>query len=119
MEYQNFETILKEYSCHIAGYFCSLEFVLLQAADIEKFADAVVIGTLDHLHKDPCIAFANRGYHILLEKPIAPTLEECEEITNVCKRNEIIFAVGHVLRYTPHNLKVKEILESGRIGKEF
>jgi len=116
LEYQHFETILKEYSCHIAGYFCSLEFVHLQAADIEKFADAVVIGTLDHLHKDPCIAFANRGYHILLEKPIAPTLEECEEITNVCKRNEIIFAVGHVLRYTPHNLKVKEILESGRIG---
>ena len=70
------------------------------------------------MHKDPCIAFANKGYNILLEKPMAPTLEDCEEITNVCKRNGIILAVGHVLRYKPHFLKVKEILESGRIGKE-
>ena len=71
------------------------------------------------MHKDPCIAFANKGYHILLEKPIAPTLEDCEEIIKVCKRNGIILAVGHVLRYTPHFLKVKELLDSGRIGKEF
>ena len=69
------------------------------------------------MHKDPCIAFANKGYNILLEKPMAPTLEDCEEITNVCKRNGVILAVGHVLRYTPHFMKVKELLESGRIGK--
>ena len=69
------------------------------------------------MHKEPCIAFANKGYHILLEKPMAPTLKECEEITEACKRNGIILAVGHVLRYKPHFLKVKELLDSGRIGE--
>ena len=45
-----------------------------QAAAKEKFADAVVISTLDAMHADPAIAFANKGYHILLEKPMAPSL---------------------------------------------
>ena len=89
---------------------------MFQAASKEKFADAVVIATLDHMHKEPAIAFANKGYHILLEKPMAPTLADCEEIVEACKRNKIILAIGHVLRYTPHYLKVKEIIESGKIG---
>eukprot|EP00794_Sanderia_malayensis_P018615 gene18615-20492_t len=87
-----------------------------QAVEIEKFADAVVIATLDDQHKDPCIAFANKGYHILLEKPMATTLQDCEDIVTACKQNKIILAVGHVLRYTPHYLQVKEIIDSGRIG---
>ena len=68
------------------------------------------------MHKEPAIAFANKGYHILLEKPMAPTLADCEEIVETCKRNKIMLAVGHVLRYKPHYLKVKEIIESGKIG---
>eukprot|EP00112_Aurelia_sp_Birch-Aquarium-sp1_P003284 Seg1365.2 transcript_id=Seg1365.2/GoldUCD/mRNA.D3Y31 product="Mothers against decapentaplegic 4" protein_id=Seg1365.2/GoldUCD/D3Y31 len=87
------------------------------ATSRDKFADAVVIATLDHMHREPAIAFANKGYHILLEKPMAPTLADCEEIVEACKRNKIILAVGHVLRYKPHYLKVKEILESGKIAK--
>ncbi len=48
----------------------------------DKFADAVFITTQDSLHKDPAIAFANKGYHILLEKPIAPNEEDCRQITD-------------------------------------
>lgn len=89
---------------------------ILQAAVLERFADAVVIGTQDNMHRDPCIMFAHKGYHILLEKPMAPTMKECEEIVQACKENGIILAVGHVLRYKPHFLKVKELLDGGRIG---
>ena len=71
---------------------------------------------MDCLHKDPCIAFAKKGYHILLEKPMAPNLSDCEQIVKVCKEQGIILAVGHVLRYRPHYLKVNDILESGKIG---
>ena len=48
---------------------------------------------------------------------MAPTLQECEEIVEACKKNDIILAVGHVMRYKPHYLKVKELLNSGKIGE--
>ncbi|XP_075461159.1 uncharacterized protein LOC142497361 isoform X2 [Ascaphus truei] len=46
-----------------------------EAAAREKFADGVVIATPDRLHKDPAIAFAKKGYHILLEKPMAELID--------------------------------------------
>jgi predicted dehydrogenase len=81
-----------------------------------KFADAVIIATQDAMHEEPAIAFANLGYAMLLEKPMAPTLAACENIINAVKRNDIPFAVGHVLRYTAFSRKMKEIIDSGKIG---
>lgn len=86
------------------------------AAEIEKFADSVLICTPDRLHKDPVVAFAKKGYHVLLEKPMAVTEEECEEIVRTCQENNVILSVCHVLRYTPWVQKVKEIIDSGQLG---
>ncbi len=83
----------------------------------EKFADAVIITTQDHMHRDPAIKFAKKGYHILLEKPMAPDEKGCKDIIKAVKGKDIIFAVGHVLRYTRYTKKLKEILDSGRIGE--
>ncbi len=82
----------------------------------KKFADAVIIATQDHMHRDPAIAFAKRGYHILLEKPMAPDEKSCRTITKEVLSNDIIFALGHVLRYTRYTQKLKAILDSGIIG---
>src|SRR5215831_11726845 len=46
----------------------------------EKFADAVIIATPDHLHSAPCLQALDRGYDVLLEKPIATTEQECRLI---------------------------------------
>ncbi len=46
----------------------------------EKLADAVIIATPDQLHSAPCLAALDAGYDVLLEKPIAPTEEECRMI---------------------------------------
>ncbi|XP_072888114.1 uncharacterized protein [Hemitrygon akajei] len=46
------------------------------AASQEKFADAVIIATPDRQHKEPAVAFAEKGYHILLEKPMAELLSQ-------------------------------------------
>ncbi len=81
-----------------------------------KFADGVIIATQDALHADPAIAFADRGYHILLEKPMAPTAEDCRRIVAAAKRNAIIFGVCHVMRYTHYTRQLKAILDGGRIG---
>ncbi|XP_077167267.1 putative oxidoreductase YteT isoform X1 [Paroedura picta] len=85
-------------------------------AEREKFADAVIIATPDRLHKAPAVAFAQKGYHILLEKPMAVTPEDCKEIVLACKTYNCILSVGHVLRYHPASLKIKELLDAGLIG---
>ncbi|MGD9395427.1 MAG: Gfo/Idh/MocA family oxidoreductase [Candidatus Thorarchaeota archaeon] len=87
-----------------------------EMAKKKKFADAVIIATQDHMHREPTIAFAKKGYHILLEKPMAPDEKSCRAIIKAVLSKDIIFALGHVLRYTRYTQKLKSILESGLIG---
>ncbi len=82
----------------------------------DKFADAVIIATPDHVHTQPCLAALDAGYDILLEKPIAPTAEECNLILDKAKATGRIVGVCHVLRYTPYFRELKEIIEAGLIG---
>lgn len=82
-----------------------------------KMADAVIIATQDKMHTAPALAFLKKGYHVLLEKPIAPTKSECRRIVAAAKRHKRIFAVCHVLRYTSYFKRLKELLDSGVIGE--
>ncbi|XP_053705284.1 uncharacterized protein zgc:154075 [Synchiropus splendidus] len=82
----------------------------------EKFADAVLICTPDRLHKEPAVAFALRGYHILLEKPMATNAEDCRAIVAACTKSGVILSVGHVLRYDPIIHKIKALIDSGAVG---
>lgn len=66
-----------------------------------RVADAVIITTQDAAHVEPAVACAELGYAILLEKPMAPDAEGCRLIVEAVKRHGVLFAVGHVLRYTP------------------
>ena len=82
-----------------------------------RFADGVIITTQDAMHAEPAVAFANLGYHVLLEKPMAPNPDDCRRIVDAAKRNDIIFAVCHVMRYTSYTQQLKAILDAGRIGE--
>ncbi len=82
-----------------------------------KFADAVVIATQDAMHVAPAIAFAAKGYNILLEKPMAPNLEGCQAIFEAVRDRPIIFAVCHVMRYTAYTKALKKLLDDGAIGE--
>jgi predicted dehydrogenase len=81
-----------------------------------RFADAVLICTQDRMHEGPAEAFAAAGYHILLEKPMAPDEAGCRRIVAAVERAGVMLAVGHVLRYTPYTRAVKEIVDSGQLG---
>lgn len=87
-----------------------------QAAAKPKFADAVIIATQDNMHADPAVAFAKLGYHMLLEKPMAPSETECRRIYKAVKDAKIIFAVCHVLRYTGYTTRLKAMLDEGVVG---
>ena len=86
------------------------------AAARPRFADAVLICTQDNMHEAPAIAFARLGYHILLEKPMAPTPDACRRIVAAVKEAGVMLAVCHVLRYTAYTRKLMELLKSGAVG---
>lgn len=82
-----------------------------------KFADAVIISTPDNLHYGPCMAALEKGYDVLLEKPIAPTEKECRDILALAKKKNRIVAVCHVLRYAPYFQDLRTLIQSGKLGK--
>ena len=82
-----------------------------------KFADAVIITTPDHLHYGPCMAALAMGYDVLLEKPISPSEQECRDILALAEKNNRIVAVCHVLRYAPYFIKLRELIQTGMLGK--
>jgi predicted dehydrogenase len=82
-----------------------------------RLADAVIVATPDREHVGPARRFAELGYHVLLEKPIAPTREECLDVIDAVEKAGVILAVCHVLRYTPYTEAVKRIVDDGRLGR--
>ena len=82
-----------------------------------RMCDAVAICTQDSMHEAPAIACAGLKYHILLEKPMAPTPEACRNIVAAVKKAGVIFAVCHVLRYTSYTRMLQKIIKSGEIGE--
>ncbi|KAI0638324.1 streptomycin biosynthesis protein StrI [Trametes polyzona] len=83
----------------------------------KRLADAVVIAVQDHMHLEVTLAFAEQGYHILCEKPMATTVEACIRMEAAVKKADIIFGMGHVLRYSPYNRAMMETIRSANLGQ--
>ncbi|MEE0409784.1 MAG: Gfo/Idh/MocA family oxidoreductase [Clostridia bacterium] len=84
--------------------------------ELGKIADMAIIATQDRDHFDPAMAAIGLGYHLLLEKPIAPTAEECNTLTAYAIEKGVKVVVCTVLRYTPVFMTLKDIIDSGKIG---
>lgn len=82
-----------------------------------QVATAATITTQDKDHLAPAVALAQQGYHLLLEKPIAPTAPECVELVDAVQGTGVLAAVCHVLRYTPYTDVLKNVIDAGRIGE--
>lgn len=85
--------------------------------DRPKFADAAIICTMDRDHFEPAMKAIELGYDILLEKPISPVPEECAEIARAAEKKGVRIVVCHVLRFTPFFVGLKNVIDSGRLGK--
>jgi predicted dehydrogenase len=85
--------------------------------NVPKFADAILITMPDNLHYKACMKALELGYHVLLEKPIAQTEQECRDILAQAKRHKRIVAVCHVLRYAPYFIKLKQMISTGAVGQ--
>ncbi|TQV93463.1 hypothetical protein V2A60_010135 [Cordyceps javanica] len=83
-----------------------------------KIADAVIIAVQDHQHVEAVQDFAELGYHILCEKPMATSVADCVKIRNLAQATAPkVFGMGHVLRYSPYNRAVKDVIDSGALGE--
>ena len=61
---------------------------------------AAVIAVPTHLHHEVASAFLDKGVHVLIEKPLAATLEQADELVSLAKRKQLVLQVGHVQRYS-------------------
>ena len=73
--------------------------------------DAVTIAAPTHLHRDIALDCAARGVHILVEKPIAPTVEESRAIVAAARRAGVTLMVGHVERFNPAVQSIKRAIK--------
>lgn len=78
--------------------------------------DAVVIATPDGLHAQHAIASARAGKHVLLEKPMATSLEDAQEICDACARERVKLAIAYHMRWHDGHQKVANMLHNGELG---
>jgi len=78
--------------------------------------DAVVIATPAATHFDLVTKALKSGKHVLVEKPMAMTIEEVEKIDSLSKENNLVAMVGHTFLYNSAVRYLKEYIESGKLG---
>ena len=94
------------------GHFESWESLLSKPA----MGQAALVCTPDREHYGPALAALQAGYHVLLEKPMASTEDECRRLVDAAGSSGQQLHVAHVLRYTRHFQKMRELIHSGVLG---
>lgn len=85
--------------------------------EVQPGVDAVFICVLDEMHLEVVVALSELGgLHIMCEKPLATNLDDCVEMYKALQSNEgKVFSIGHVLRYSPHNMALRKLLLQDRV----
>jgi len=78
--------------------------------------DAMYIATPVHLHAEQTIAAAERGKHVLCEKPMALNVAECDRMIDACRGNDVKLGVAYYRHFYPVVQQVRELIDSGEIG---
>ena len=81
-----------------------------------KMGDAAFICTKEQCHSGPTLAAMEKGYHILLEKPIDMSMNSCLDIATRAQNYDKTFMLCYVLRYAPFYMEMKRLLEEGAVG---
>ncbi len=82
-----------------------------------KLADVMIIATQDRQHVSAALAALEKGYHLVLEKPISPSLEECLALRKKAHEAKRVVVVCHVLRYTEFYGTLFRLLREGAVGR--
>ncbi len=102
----------KDYEFELDGDYPELESILERGR-----IDAVYIATPNSQHKEFTLRAAARGAHVLCEKPLAPTADDCRAMVEACEQNEVKLMVAYRLHFEEGTLEAMEIARSGKLGK--
>lgn len=83
----------------------------------EERPDIAIVTLPHYLHRESAIHAAEQGCHILLEKPMAMSVAECDDIAAAVRRHGVKLMVGHTQHYTDTNIEAKRWIEGGRLGR--
>ncbi len=86
---------------------------LMRRTDI----DAIVISTPHHRHAAEALAAIESGKHVLIEKPMATSVEDCDRILAAAKHQGVTVGIGYQQRFRMNNIRTRELLQSGAIGR--
>src|SRR5438105_4622511 len=94
------------------------------STDIDEFLataglQAVIVATPPDSHYEIARAAISRGKHVLSEKPLARTVNECKALAEMAARNNVCLLVGHEKRFHPTLEKIRTLLGAGEIGKPY
>lgn len=103
------QEIADEYK--VKGY--SSEEALLNDQEVA----AVYVATPVHLHCQQVIQAARAGKHVLCEKAMALTIEDCQEMIDVCRENKVRLGLGFMMRFHAYHQKARELVREGALGK--
>lgn len=85
----------------------------------QKKPDAVTIAVPTAFHLDVALETIQRGIHVLIEKPIALSIEQGKKIIAAAAEHKVKLTIGHVERFNPAVIALKEKIQAGKIGKVF
>ncbi len=83
----------------------------------ESRVDAAYISLPNHQHREFTERAARAGVHVLCEKPMAPTVEDCQAMIQVCEEHRVRLMIAYRLHFEEANLRAIEIARSGEIGE--
>ncbi|WP_226036186.1 Gfo/Idh/MocA family protein [Aquibacillus saliphilus] len=92
-----------------------------QEMDIESLCkrediDAVIIASPNANHKEPVLYAAKHNKHVFCEKPIALSYQDCDQMIEITKRNDLVFMAGHVMNFIDGVREAKRVINDGEIG---
>jgi UDP-N-acetyl-2-amino-2-deoxyglucuronate dehydrogenase len=79
--------------------------------------DAILLSVPHHLHRPMAVAAAEHGKHVLVEKPLANTLAEAEDILRACRENDVMLTVNYSFRFLPKYQMARQLVEEGALGE--
>jgi len=79
--------------------------------------EAISITTHIDDHRDIALDALRAGKHVLLEKPMAPTVADCDRIVEAAQQSSGLFMVGHICRFDPRVVLARQAIEQGRVGR--
>jgi UDP-N-acetyl-2-amino-2-deoxyglucuronate dehydrogenase len=101
----------------MANAFTAAAYSSFEEALASRAVEAVLMSTPHHVHKSMTLQAAAAGKHVMVEKPIATSLDDAEEMITACRNANVALTVNYSFRYLPKVQKARQLVADGALGE--